>query len=156
MSYAVHVKQLPPQVVVTQRRHASLENLGNAMHSALAKVAMSVAPKEAARGAPFTVYHGEAFRPDDLDVEMGLPVTGDAKVVETADVRRRELSGGPVAYTTHVGPYAEIPAAYAALYTWIDGHGHKRIGPPREIYIVGPGQGTKPEEYRTEIEVPID
>jgi len=156
MSYAVHVKQLTPQVVVTQRRHAALADLGTVMHSALAKVALSVAPKEAARGAPFTVYHGEEFRPDDLDVEMGLPVTGDAEVQETEEVQRRHLPGGPVAYTTHVGPYSAIGAAYAALYTWIDSHGHKRIGPPREIYIVGPGQGTKPEEYRTEVEVPID
>ncbi len=42
------------------------------------------------------------------------------------------------------------------MYSWVDGHGHKRIGPPREVYLVGPGQGVQPQDYRTEIEVPID
>lgn len=156
MSYDVHVKQVPPQVVVTQRCHASLTELGNVMHATLAKVATSVEPPTAARGAPFAVYYNEPFQPEDIDVEMGLPVAGDAKVTESADVHRRVMSGGPVAYTTHVGPYSAIGAAYAALFAWIDRHGHERIGPPREIYVVGPGQGTKAEEYRTEIEVPID
>lgn len=156
MNYDVHVKQVPPQVVVTERCHTRLAELGNVMHTTLAKVAGSVEPRDAARGAPFALYYNEPFRPEDIDVEMGVPVAADAEVNESAGVHRRELSGGPVAYTVHIGPYSAIGAAYEALYTWVNGHGHARTGPPREIYLVGPGQGTRPEEYRTEIEVPID
>lgn len=156
MSYAVHIKQIPPQVVVTQRLHTSLAEIGNTMHATLAKVATSVQPATAAQGVPFAVYYNEPFQAEDIDVEVGLHVASDAKVSESMDVFRRELPGGPVAYTTHVGPYPSIGAAYQALYEWIDRHGHARVGPPREIYIVGPGQGTRPEEFRTEIEVPID
>jgi effector-binding domain-containing protein len=155
MNYDIHVKQVPPQVVVTERCHARLAELGKVMHSTLAKVATSVEPEGAARGAPFAVYYNEPFRPEDIDVEMGLPVAADARVAETKGVHRRELSGGPVAYTIHVGPYSAIGAAYDALYAWVDGHGLERTGPPREIYVVGPAQGAKPEDYRTEIEVPI-
>lgn len=156
MNYDIHVRQLPPQVVATERCHATLAELGKVMHATLAKVASSVEPAEAAQGAPFGVYYNEPFRPEDIDVEMGLPVAPDAKVAETKGIHRRELPGGPVAYTVHVGPYSSIGAAYEALHTWIEGHGHKRTGPPREIYLVGPGQGVKPADYRTEIEVPID
>lgn len=156
MSYAVHVKQVPPQVVVTQRLHTPLARIGDVMHATLAKVARSVQPVTAARGVPFAVYYNEPFRPDDVDVELGLPIASDAEVSEAIGVHRRELPGGPVAYTTHVGPYGTIGAAYEALFEWIRVHGHERVGPPREIYIVGPGQGAKPEELRTEIEVPID
>ena len=156
MNYDIHVKQVPPQVVVTERRHTSLVELGRVMHSTLAKVATSVQPTEAARGAPFAVYYNEPFRPEDIDVEMGLPVASNAKVAESADVHRREMPGGPVVYTMHIGPYAAIGAAYKELYAWIDRHGHHRSGPTREIYLIGPAQTSKPEEYRTEIEVPID
>jgi len=156
MNYEVHVKQLTPQVVVTERRRATLKQLGHAMHSALAKVANAVEPPSATSGAPFAVYYNEPFRPEDIDVEMGLPVNADAKVTESHDVHRRVIAGGPVAYTLHVGPYSSIGAAYDALYAWVAEHGHVRTGPPREIYIVGPSQGAKPHEYRTEIEVPID
>lgn len=155
-TYEVHVKQLPPQVVVTERCHTTLSGLATAMHSTLTKVATAVDPSDAARGAPFALYHNEPFTPDDIDVEMGLPITAVAKVNETAAVRRHQLDGGPVAYTMHVGPYASIGGAYAALFSWLEGHGHKRTGPVREIYLVGPGQGVEPAQYRTEIEVPID
>lgn len=153
MSYEVHVKQVSPQVVVTQRRHSSLAELGDAMQTACAKIAMAVDPPDAARGVPFALYY-EPFRPEDIEVEIGLPVAPDAKVTE-AEVHRRELPGGPVAYTVHLGPYSTIGAAYEALDAWIDEHGHARRGPPRELYLVGPGQAETPSEYRTEIEIPI-
>lgn len=156
MNYDIHVKHVPPQVVVTERCRARLAELGKVMHAILAKVATSVDPLGAAQGVPFAVYYNEPFRPEDVDVEMGLPVRPDAKVVETKGVHRRQLAGGPVACTVHVGPYATIGAAYDALYAWVDQHGHKRTGPPREIYVIGPGEGVRPVDYRTEIEVPID
>ncbi|MBX3189201.1 MAG: GyrI-like domain-containing protein [Labilithrix sp.] len=156
MNYEIRVKQLPAQVVVTERCHATLAELGDTMHATLAKVALSVEPAGAARGAPFAVYYNEPFRPEDIDVELGVSVTPRAKVAETKGVHRRELAGGPVAYTVHVGPYATIGAAYEALYAWVGDHGLHRTGPPREIYFVGPAQGARPEDYRTEIDVPID
>jgi effector-binding domain-containing protein len=156
MSYEVHVKQVPPEMVVTERCHTRLAELGTVMHAALARIAMSVEPAEAVQGAPFALYYNEPFRPEDIDVEMGLPVTADAAVSEAKGVHRRALEGGPVAYTLHVGSYSSIGAAYAALHAWLEEHGHKRTGPPREIYLVSPGEGVKPEDYRTEIEVPID
>ncbi len=156
MHYEIHVKQAPPQVVATDRCHTRLSELGNVMHATLGKVASSIEPAAAAQGAPFAVYYNEPFRPDDIDVEMGVPVAPDAKIEETRGVHRRELPGGPVAHTLHAGPYARIGEAYEALYAWVAQHGHKRTGPPREIYLVGPMQGASPKEFRTEIEVPID
>ncbi len=156
MNYDIHVKQTPPQVVVTDRCHTRLRELGSVMRATLARVANSVEPHDAAQGAPFAVYYNEPFKPEDIDVEMGLPVTPEATVAESKGVHRRELPGGPVAYTIHVGPYSSIGAAYDALYAWIEEHGHKRTGPPREIYVVGPRQEVRSADYRTEIEVPID
>lgn len=156
-NYQIHIKQVPPQVIVTERlAHATLAGLNDAMNATLSKVAIAVEPASAAQGAPFAFYYNEPFTPDDIDVEMGMPVAATAKVDETKGPHRRVLEGGPVAYTTHVGPYAAIGAAYEALYKWIEQHGHRRLGPPRETYLVGPGQGASPDEYRTELAVPID
>lgn len=156
MSYDIHVKHVPPQVVASARTHTVLGELGKVMHATLATIAGSVRPPDAAQGAPFAIYYNEPFRPDDIDVEVGVPVASAATLEESAKVKRRQLPGGPVAYTLHVGPYQTIGAAYEALYAWIAAHGHERIGPPREIYVVAPGTGVRPEEYRTEIEVAID
>ena len=156
MNYDIHVKHAPPQVVITERCRTRLAEFGKVMHATLAKVATAVEPLGAAQGTPVAIYYNEPFRPEDVDVEMGLPVAPDAAVAEERGVHRRQLSGGPVAYTMYVGPYSMIGAAYDALYRWIGDHGHERTGPPREIYLIGPGQGGKPQDYRTEIEVPID
>jgi effector-binding domain-containing protein len=156
MNYQIHVKQIAPQTIVTERKHAVLSELGHVMQSTLTTIAGAVQPSNAARGAPFAIYHNEPFRPDDIDVEMGVPIAGDAKVDEARGVHRRELSGGAVAYTIHDGAYASIGAAYDAVYKWIRTHGHTPLGPPREIYLVGPGEHSAADEYRTEIEVPID
>lgn len=156
MQYDIHVKQAAPQVIASARRHIVASDLGKVMHATLATVAGSVQPPDAAQGAPFAIYYNEPFRPDDVDVEVGVPIAGDAMLDHSTRVSRRELPGGPVAYTLHVGPYEAIGAAYEALYGWIAQHGHTRLGPPREIYLVGPGPEMRPAEYRTELEVPID
>jgi effector-binding domain-containing protein len=153
MSYEVHIKQVPPETIVTERCHTSLPQLADVMQFTFGKLFTSIESPGGPRGAPFAIYHDEQFRPEDIDVELGVPVSSDTPASATA---RRELPGGPVAYAVHVGPYSTIGAAYEALYTWVARHGHHRMGPPREIYLVGPGEGSGPESYRTEIDVPID
>ncbi len=155
MNHEVHVKQVPPQRVATRRFHTKLSELGHDMESTVSGIAGAVEPVGAARGAPFAVYHNEPFTPDDIDVEMGLPLAREANLRGTVDAKASELPGGPVAYTIHVGDYQSIGAAYEALYGWLEKHGYRAKGPPREIYLVGPSEGVVPSEYRTEIDVPV-
>lgn len=154
MNYQVHIKQQPQAHVVTKRTHTTLAKIGDTMSSTLATIAAEVTPPGAARGVPFAIYYNEPFKPDDIDVELGVPIAAGASV-PTAAGAIKELPGGPVAYTVHVGSYESIGAAYDALFGWLETHGMQAKGPPREIYLVGPGQGTKPEEYRTEIAVAV-
>ena len=156
MSYDIHVKQVAPQVIASERTHTALSEIGNVMHATLANIATSVRPPDAMQGAPFAIYYNEPFKPDDIDVEMGLPIAPGATIDPSARVQRRELEGGPVAFTFHVGPYETIGAAYAALFEWVKLHGHHPLGPPREIYLVGPAHDRSSAEYRTEIDLPID
>ena len=67
----------------------------------------------------------------------------------------RELPGGRVAYTLHSGPYESVGPIYAVLQKWIQEHGHECAGPPREVYLVGPGQVSDPAAFRTEVQWPI-
>src|SRR5688572_19814345 len=123
MSYEVHIKQVPAQHVATKRTHTTLAKIADTMFEALAAVAAHVTPKEAAQGAPFAIYHNEPFRPDDVDVELGLPLGAGGKIGLGAGVVVTELPAGPVAYTMHVGSYGSIGGAYAALYEWLAKHG---------------------------------
>jgi len=155
MNYDIHLKQLPPEVIVTERCRSTLAELGEVMHATLAKIASAVRPRDALQGAPFAIYYNSPFARDDIDVEMGVPLAWHADLDPVPKVERRHLPGGPVAYTFHVGPYETIGAAYDALYDWLKSHGRTPAGPPREIYLVGPGEETNPAAYRTEIAVPV-
>lgn len=156
MNYEIHVKQVPAQLIASERRHTALAELGSTMQSTLAKIATSVHPPDATQGVPFAIYYDKPFKPEDIDVEIGVPIAQSATLDESVRVQRRQLPGGPVAFTMHVGPYKAIGEAYTALYAWMKAHGHRPLGPPREVYIVGPRQGITSAEYRTEIDIPID
>ena len=41
---------------------------------------------------------------------------------------------GPVATTTHYGPYGGLHEAHAAIRSWCARHGHALAGPQWEIY----------------------
>jgi effector-binding domain-containing protein len=156
MNYQVHIKQLPHAHVVTKRAHTSLDRIGDAMNETLAEIEGEVTPPGAARGAPFAIYYNEPFRPDDIDVELGVPIAAGATVPEHGGIMVKDLPGGSFAYTTHVGSYGSLGAAYDALFAWIAKHGLKVKGPPRESYLVGPSADRSPSTYRTEIAVPVE
>jgi effector-binding domain-containing protein len=155
MSYDVHIKQLPHAHVVTKRTHTPLAKIGDVMSTTLSQLESEVSPRGAARGVPFAIYHDEFFDPTDLDVELGIPIAPGATIPASAGMVK-DLPAGAVAYTTHVGPYASIGAAYGALFGWLTEHGVRAKGPPRESYIVGPAPDREPTEYRTEIAVEVE
>ncbi|MGX1887207.1 MerR family transcriptional regulator [Streptomyces sp. NPDC055287] len=65
------------------------------------------------------------------------------------------LPGGLVAETVHIGPYAQLPLAYNALFSAIHERGLRPHAPVREVYLVGPGEAP-PEELTTRLIVPVE
>jgi len=55
-----------------------------------------------------------------------------------------------------IGPYDDFNPAYEALMKWAEANGYKLCCPPREIYLKGPAQAKKPEEYVAEIQIPVE
>lgn len=153
MQYQVQTRETVDQPVATIRGHSSVSDMPAFFQAAYAEIlgligGLGVRPA----GPPFSIYHDPEFKEDDVDLEVGFPVS---EPVESAGrVVGRILPGGPVAATIHAGPYDEIGPAYQALAAWIQEHGHEMAGPPREVYLVGPGM-TEPAGYRTEIIWPI-
>ncbi len=56
----------------------------------------------------------------------------------------------------HKGPFSTISKTYEALYDWIKQNGYVTCGPLREIYHKGEWSTDQPEEYITELQVPIE
>jgi len=102
----------------------------------------------------FTLYHDGEYKEEDIDVEICEAVV--AAFPESDKVKVKTID--PVsnaACLMHRGPYSTLRSSYNELYRWIAEHHLKPAGPPRESYIDGIWNKENPEEWLTEIQVPI-
>ncbi|MEZ0077210.1 MerR family transcriptional regulator [Planotetraspora sp. GP83] len=96
-----------------------------------------------------------ALYPLDLEERMEIAVgvqtpQGDG----TPGLEFEALPGGPIAETMHIGPYAQLPLAYNALFSAIHERGLRPQAPVREAYLVGPAEAPQ-EELMTRLIIPV-
>lgn len=102
----------------------------------------------------FTIFHNDEYREEDIDVEICEAVV-EARV-DSSEVAFKTIDGVPAAACLmHRGPYSTIGESYNALFTWIDANGYRAADHPRESYIDGIWNRDDPEEWLTEIQVPV-
>lgn len=90
-----------------------------------------------------------------LEVEVVEPITksfSESDMVKVYELPAEEK----VACIVHKGPFSTISGTYEALYDWIKQNGYIMCGPLREIYHKGEWVTDNPEEYITELQVPIE
>lgn len=152
--YEVRTKELSPQQIVGIRMPSSVADISRDAQGAYGELFGHLARAGARPAGPaFSIYHAEPGENGELDVEFCVPV--DRPMSGAGRIAGRELPGGRAVSTLHAGAYDTIGPAYAALQGWIQAHGHECLGPPRELYLVGPDQARAPAELRTELQWPI-
>ncbi|MBT2364131.1 MerR family transcriptional regulator [Streptomyces sp. ISL-10] len=97
-----------------------------------------------------------ALYPLDLEERMQIAVGVQTPQGEggTSGVEFEVLPGGPVAETVHIGPYAQLPLAYNALFAAIHERGLRPQAPVREACLVGPTEAPQ-EELMTRLIIPV-
>jgi DNA-binding transcriptional MerR regulator len=134
--YDVRTKRVAGQAYVSRSKHVLVPDLERFIVSTFEELGPSTGP-------PFVLYHGPVNAEEDGPVEACLPtVEGD-----------KHLQAGEVAFTKISGrqcDFPEILSAYESVYRWAREHGREADGPPREIYLDGPG-----EDMRIEIALPL-
>jgi effector-binding domain-containing protein len=82
----------------------------------------------------------------EVGVEMAAPFAGCGEVVGST------TPAGPVATTTHYGPYQQLHAAHEAIRQWCAKNGHALAGPNWEIYDHWKDEWNRdPSKIRTDI-----
>jgi len=151
--YEVTVKEVPEQPVLMVRRQTTMEGVGDAMGEAFDEIMGYMGRAGIAWAGPPLCLYSEEFDPETGgEMQVCLPVapgTAGEGAVEAA-----VLPGGRMAGTMHRGPYDALGQAYAAVFGWIEEHGHRPAGPLRDVYLTDP-EHTPPEEYLTEVLWPI-
>ncbi len=137
----VVVKEVPEVQVVGVRRTIAMKDINQLFPEAARKMRARPA------GPPMSLYYDTEFDPEHVDVEVLFPVTARGE---------RTLPGRTVASVVHVGPYDAVSPVYAKIFAWVNENKRRVVGPPREIYLVGPESGKSPAEYVTEMQLPIE
>jgi effector-binding domain-containing protein len=154
MERKVELKEIPAQPVLGMRFETSMEKIGEAIGNAFQQIfpymgEAGVFPA----GPPFALFYYEVeFDPEHIDVEVCMPVN---RLVEgKGEVIGREVAGGSMVSTMHIGSYSEVEPAYEAIEAWIEENGYSHAGPAREVYLNDPGQ-VEVKDLQTEILMPV-
>ncbi len=139
MTHDITLRAIEAQPVLGRRERAPLASLGAAAGRAFGEIygylgAIGARPA----GTPLAVYHcarrgrrrgRRVVRPDRARARRPGPARGPRAAGRDRGVRaaRRPVRRGR--------------PCYGALTAWIQAHGHEEAGPPREVYLVGPGPG---------------
>lgn len=152
-SYAIRERQLAPQQVLSASWRGPLGELGPAAGATFGELVQHLKRCGASvSGPPLAIYDLEdGFLEESIAVEWCLPV--DRPLSGAGRTSGRELPGGPAACALNPGPFDSVGPAYAALFAWADERGRRRVGPAREVYLVGPRQTDDPRQFRTEVQL---
>jgi effector-binding domain-containing protein len=109
-------------------------------------------------GPPYGRYH--QFGPEQVDVEIGIPVSAPVPNLRTPDEAEpgelfaSELPGGQAAITIHRGSYDGLSGTYEALSQWIKEQGRQEGPAPWESYVDDPGE-VPMDQAKTEVVWPL-
>lgn len=102
----------------------------------------------------FTIYHSAEYRETDIDVEICEAVTAPCR--ESDKVKFKTIDAVPeAACLMHRGPYGTLRETYNLLFRWIAENGFEPADNARESYIDGIWNREDPEDWLTEVQVPV-
>ncbi|MEV0032490.1 DUF302 domain-containing protein [Nocardia sp. NPDC050793] len=155
MAYRVTVARSTPRTVLELRRTVRADHAGEDIDTgmrALYEFAASTGLVSA--GPPSTTYLAEFGAGASTEVDFTLPVTAGFGV-ETGEVCLRRAESRLMVQTTHQGDYQRIGAAYQAIDEWLSESEYQPIGPPTEVYLIGPEETVSARDLLTEIRIPV-
>jgi effector-binding domain-containing protein len=106
-------------------------------------------------GALMGVYYNNPaeVKPEDLEWEMGFPVTAQALV--QPPLERKEWNFALVATFLHKGSYETTGETVRKILDWMESNGYIQAGPILERYLDMNPSEVKPEDLKTEIWIPV-
>ena len=128
MEYDIRLEQLGSRPLAVVRRRASLPQIAKVVPDACGTVWNVVRAQKIAGAGRHVALYWDCVINLEVGVELDAPFAGHGEVVASA------TPAGPVATTTHFGPYQGLSGAHQAIRQWCASHGHTLAGPNWEIY----------------------
>jgi DNA-binding transcriptional MerR regulator len=136
--YDIRERDVPGQLVLTEKRSVRVAELKRWLPEALTRLANVAREYGGPCGALFAVYHGEVNEDSDGPVEVCVPIPCAATPPPDLPIRHDPAHREACLTITRAQlEYPQILSAFDAVATWISSAGLAPAGPPREVYTVG-------------------
>ncbi len=99
------------------------------------------------------ISHDDEYKEEDADIEIAIPIQGTIKARDQIEIKT--LDGYKMLTMLHNGPYENLYMSYQKIMIYLRSKALEPIAASREVYITGPGK-SKPEDYLTEIQYPVE
>lgn len=152
--YNISIKSIPRYFVLSLRRIVSDYYAEGDLWKELSEFV--VQNKIEVSSNTFSLYHDEDYRESDVDIE--LCVTANKAGNDSGDFRFHFVE--PVEQMACMmvsGDFSNIAGAYRSFADWLENNSaYKMLGPNRQIVHRGPWNEKNPQEFLTEIQIPIE
>ena len=150
----VEIKDMPALRVATVQHIGPYNRISDAF-TTLGKIA-GPANLLGPNSTMLAIYHDDPESTPEAELRSAAGITVAPDVTLPAALTEQWFPGGRYACAVHVGPYEELPDAWARLMgVWLPKSGHRVSGGASfEIYRNTPADTPK-EELRTELYAPL-
>lgn len=149
------IKTLPHIIVASHRQVLdSYADLFNLCPNVIAPEMERLGCKCSEPGYCFTIDHNKEYREKNVDVEYCEAVT--EKKTDSDLIQFKELEEVKTALCfNHYGAYEKFHLSWAKIYAYLEKNAYQIVDNPRFCYIDGIWNKENPNEWLTEIQVPI-
>lgn len=136
MSGTILTRDVPAQLVLTEQRHVTPEDLPDWIGRATMRLLTAAEPAGGPAGAAFVIYHGEVNHDSDGPAEVCIPI--DPAKAELVDAPTRQEPAHREAYLRIPKAQVKFPqilSAFDAVARWIPAHDEVAVLAPREVYF---------------------
>lgn len=151
MSYNVSLKSIPNYKVISLRDTIPAYEAEGILWGRLAEYVKK--NRIVCNNMAYATYHDEGYKNGEVDVEV---VMGVEKSMVDMDWYKETEAVDQAASILVSGDYSNIAGAYQFLANWIEDNGYIISGNPRQVTIKGPWNESNPEEYLSEIQIPVE
>lgn len=152
--YQITIKAIPSCQVLSLRRvipnYYGEGELWQQLSAFAAQQKVSVSDQS------FAIYHDKEYKEQNVDVELCAPVKQTGQ--DSGGFTYRFTEAVPFMASTMVyGPFTNIGSAYLAFAGWLQESGrYKMYGTSRQIVHRGPWNEEHPQNYLTELQIPLE
>jgi DNA-binding transcriptional MerR regulator len=160
-AYEVTLKPVEKLTIAAIRENVStIEQMPERCSEMFDTIARWMKENDLPFGPSLTIYHNETYARENIDTECAfiLPNAAAAKRARPEErIAVRQLEAAPLMASTIVTDdfYKKVDGltpAYNAIAQWIEEHGHKIVGVPRELFYGSAEKG----DLTAEVQFPVE